>query len=82
MRNPILRKGEKIMMRGRCASLRLYIIERPFTVVGGGGFRWAALSGKTNIGTFSCFPDSPSAFTAMESRVRELHPKARLLVRL
>ncbi len=76
MRAPILHKDETVTLRGRCSGLRLFIIHRPFTVSGGGGFRWVALSGRTNIGTFTCFPDSLSAFKAMEARVREFHPKA------
>jgi len=81
MRNPIMREDEKITMRGRCANLRLFIIKRPFTVAGGGGFRWAALSSKTNIGAFAYFSDSPGAFKAMETRIREFHPKAMLYIR-
>jgi hypothetical protein len=76
MRNPVLKTGERITIRGRCSDLRLFVIEREFTVIGGGGFRYAALSGGTKIGTFAYFKDSPSAIAAMVAHLREFKPKA------
>lgn len=71
MRNPILKTGETVIGRARCSDLRLYVIGGP------GGFRWAALSGKTNIGTFACFKDAADARDAMALRVREWKPRAK-----
>lgn len=71
MRSPILHSNEQIIARGRCSDLRLYIIRRD-----SGGFRWAALSGKTNIGTFTCFASAADARDSMATRVREFKPRA------
>ena len=71
MRNPILNHDETIIGRGRCADLRLFVIGGPR------GYRYVALSGKTNIDTFSCFKDAADARDAMANRVREFKPRAK-----
>lgn len=71
MRNLILLKDEYIIGRGRCADLRLYVIGGPK------GYRWAALSGKTNIGTFACFTSAADARDDMAERVRKFKPHAK-----
>ena len=70
MRNPLLGKDESVIARGRCSDLRLFIIKSP------AGYRWAALSGKTNIGTFSCFKDAADARDSMVNGVRVFKPRA------
>lgn len=70
MRKPMLWKNETIVAKGRCATLRLYIIGGPK------GYRWAALNGKTELGTFSCFKDAADARDSMTNRVRMSHPRA------
>lgn len=71
MRNPILGTDETVIGRGRCSDLRLFIIGGP------NGYRWAALSGKTNIGTFSVFKDAADARDSMTARVRAFKPRAK-----
>lgn len=71
MRSPIIHSNEQITARGRCSDFRLYIIRRDT-----GGFRWAALSGKTNIGTFTVYPTAADARDAMAERVRAFKPRA------
>ena len=71
MRNPIINSDEKIIGRGRCADLRLYVIGGPR------GYRWAALSSKTHIGTFACFKEASEARDAMAAKVREFKPRAK-----
>lgn len=74
MRSPIIHSNEQITARGRCSDLRLFIIRRD-----NGGFRWAALSGKTNIGTFAVYPTAAAAQDAMVERVRVFKPRASLV---
>ena len=71
MRNPILGTGETVIGQGRCSDLRLFVIGGP------NGYRWAALSGKTNIGTFAYFQDAADARDAMTARVRAFKPRAK-----
>ena len=71
MRTPTIHSNEQITARGRCSDLRLFIIRRD-----NGGFRWAALSGKTNIGTSVLYPTAADARDAMAARVRAFKPRA------
>jgi len=52
------------------------IMEKPLRPQDSPGYRWAALSGKTNIGTFSCFKDAADARDSMVNRVRVFKPRA------
>ena len=70
MKTPILKSDETIFARGRCSDLRLFIIAGPQ------GYRYAALSSKTNIGTFAFTKDAADARDALVNRVREFKPLA------